>query len=152
MIAGMEEGTMNAERPLVIYVDDSPIARELVADALEDQGYRVLTAEHVSDLEKQLETDASLIQNVALFILDFDMPEMTGVQIAAVLDQLHAGLREAPFLIYSAKDPELIEDGIRQAEELSFTFVRNFRGFVPKRESSVEGLVDRVRELVPLPG
>ena len=143
---------MNAERPLVIYVDDSPIARELVADALGDQGYRVLTAEHVADLEKRLGADASLIRKVALFILDFDMPEMTGPQIAAVLDRLHAGLREAPFLIYSAKDSAEVENGIRQAEELSFTFVRNFRGFVPKRESSVEGLVDKVRELVPLPG
>lgn len=141
---------MSQARPVVIYVDDSLMARELVSDALREQGYEVVTAEQVADLEKLLTREAALIPRVALFILDFDMPEMTGVQIAAVLEQLHSGLRAAPFLIYSAKDPVEVENGVRQAEELSFAFVRNFRGVVPKRESSVEGLVDKVRELVPL--
>jgi len=138
------------EKPLVIYVDDSPIARELVADALNALGYRVLTATEVADLEQVLARDESLARKVALFILDFDMPEMTGPQVAAVLEHLHQGLRESPFLIYSAKDPAEVELGIRQGEDLSFAFVRNFRGFVQKREGSVEGLVDRVRQLVPL--
>ena len=143
---------MTAERPLIIYVDDSSSAREMVSDALGEAGYRVVTAEHVGDLEQKVQAEESLAREVVLFILDFDMPEMTGPQIAAVLEQLHQGLQKAPFLIYSAKNPEEIELGIRQAEELSFSFIRNFRGFVPKREGSLEGLMDRVRELVPLPG
>ena len=142
---------MAQEKPLIIYVDDSAIARELVTDALVELGYRVVTAEHVADLEHRLAKDASLVGKVALFILDFDMPEMTGPQIAALLEQVDAKLREAPFLIYSAKTLEDVETGIRQAEDLSFAFVRNYRGFVPKREESLVGLVDRVRELVPLP-
>jgi CheY-like chemotaxis protein len=141
---------VSKEQPLVIYVDDSPVARELVSDALGKVGYRVLTAENVADLERTFNRDASLTREVSLFILDFDMPEMTGPQIAAVLDRLHQDLRESPFLIYSAKDSEEVENGLRQAEDLSFTFVRNYRGFVQKREASVEGLVDRVRELLPL--
>jgi CheY-like chemotaxis protein len=138
------------EKPLVIYVDNSPAAREQVGDALGQLGYQVLTAEHAADLERQFLRDESLARKAALFILDFDLPEMTGPQIAAVLEQLHQGLREVPFLIYSAKAPSEVETGIRQAEELSFSFVRNYRGFVPKREASLEGLVDRVRELVPV--
>jgi len=138
------------EKPLVIYVDDSAVARELVSDALSKLGYQVLTAEHVADLEQRLLRDASLTRKVSLFILDFDMPGMTGPQIAAVLEQLHQDLRVSPFLIFSAKDPEEVETGMRQAEDLSFAFVRNYRGFVQKRENSVEGLVARVRELVPL--
>ncbi len=141
---------MAVEKPLVIYVDNSPAAREQVRDALGQLGYQVLTAKHAADLERKFLRDDSLGRKAALFILEFDLPEMTGPQIATVLEHLHQGLREAPFLIYSAKAPSEVETGIRQAEELSFSFVRNYRGFVAKQEASLEGLVDRVRELVPV--
>jgi CheY-like chemotaxis protein len=82
---------MRDNKKFIIYVDDSPVAREMVMDGLKDTDYLLETANDAADLETKHLSDLNTLWQVDLFIFDFDMPEMTGTQIASVLDQLYKG-------------------------------------------------------------
>ena len=67
---------MNEDKYVIIHVDDSYTAREVVKGALEDEGYIVHSAEDAQDLEQRLLSDPSLRKSVDIFVLDIEMPDI----------------------------------------------------------------------------
>ncbi len=138
---------MRGDRYLVVYVDDSPVAREMVADGLEGTDLLLETASDVADLEKRILSDPNKLWQIDLFIFDFDMPEMTGTQIASVLDQTYRELKAIPFIIFSGRPREEVVSAIEDAYAYSPTFAKNFKGYLEKRGGSVKELIDKIHEL-----
>lgn len=64
----------------VVYVDDDPLAREVVREALEGGGHVVRLAESGTEMMRHL-----LERPAQVVILDVHMPEMTGDRLARIL-------------------------------------------------------------------
>ena len=81
---------------LVLVVDDSRTVRHLVTQALEEAGFKVITAENGKQALKRIDE-----QRPDLIISDVDMPEMNGIDFCKTL---HADptLSIIPFVIMSA--------------------------------------------------
>ena len=81
---------------LVLVVDDSRTVRNLVTHALEEAGFKVITAENGKQALKRIDE-----QRPDLIISDVDMPEMNGIDFCKTL---HAdpSLAVIPFVIMSA--------------------------------------------------
>ena len=81
---------------LVLVVDDSRTVRHLVTQALEEAGFKVITAENGKQALKRIDE-----QRPDLIISDLDMPEMNGIDFCRTL---HAdpALAVIPFVIMSA--------------------------------------------------
>lgn len=139
---------MRDNKYLVIYVDDSPVAREMVIDGLKDTNYLLETANDAADLESRHLSDPNTLWQVDLFIFDFDMPEMTGTQIASVLDQLYKELKAIPFIIFSGRPREEVLASIAEASKYSSTFAKNFRGYIEKKGDSVAELIQKINEIL----
>ncbi len=91
----LEKSTFHHNR-LVLVVDDSHTIRRIVAQALEEAGFNVITAENGKQALKRIDE-----QRPDLIISDVDMPEMNGVDFCKAL---HAdpALAVIPFVIMSA--------------------------------------------------
>jgi len=83
--------------PLILIVDDEPDLREILADALTDEGYRVRTASDGQRAVEFLSTDDITAPDV--IISDVVMPRMTGVRL---VEWLRAGGDETPVILMSA--------------------------------------------------
>lgn len=81
------------DKPFIVYVDDDLELVRLVADLLEDEGCRVVTA---TDGEAGLE--AILTERPDLAILDVMMPGLTGWEIVKYL-RTRAGFESLPVLM-----------------------------------------------------
>jgi two-component system cell cycle sensor histidine kinase/response regulator CckA len=88
---------------VVLLVEDDAILRDILAQTLIDEGYRVLIAENG---EQALALASSLGAQLALVVTDVLLPEMDGVDLAAHL----ASLETPP--------PVLFISGIRQRREM----------------------------------
>jgi CheY-like chemotaxis protein len=139
---------MKDQKNLIVFVDDSPSAREMVTDGFRDSGHALKTATGVIDLETRILSDPNTVKQVDLFIFDFDMPYLTGTQIASALDKVYKELKDIPFLIFSGRPQEDVLKAIEDAKKHSPTFARNFRGFVAKKGDSVSDLVAAVIKLL----
>jgi DNA-binding response OmpR family regulator len=86
-----------AEPKVVLTVEDSPIVRQLVRDALETRGLRVLEAE-------TLELGASLFsqRKPDLVILDLELPDGDGVDLCRKI-RAHAELAATPVIMLTGK-------------------------------------------------
>ncbi|GAC1522305.1 MAG: response regulator [Chloroflexota bacterium] len=85
----------------ILIVDDDASIRDLLSQALDEEGYHVLTATNGRDAVRQLE-DGRMSPD--LMILDLVMPEMTGWQ---VFEHLRGNLlQQFPVLILSAQRPD----------------------------------------------
>lgn len=74
--------------PAVLYVEDDPGQRILMHAFLERFGCRVKTADHAFDaLELILEYDFDIA------LLDYDLPDMTGAQLAQEIRSVRPGVR-----------------------------------------------------------
>ena len=74
----------------ILLVDDEPVIRQLMAQALSDAGYRVLEARHgVHALRRFVRARGA----VDLLITDMEMPVMGGATLVAALREKSAGLR-----------------------------------------------------------
>jgi CheY-like chemotaxis protein len=73
----------------ILIVDDEPEVRTVVAEFLEDFGYRVLQADGGTQALNQLHDDPT----VQLLITDIRMPEMSGIQLADLATQRNPGLK-----------------------------------------------------------
>jgi two-component system response regulator VicR len=95
----------------ILLVDDEFLISDLLASALEDQGYRVTQAYHG---RKALE---ALAQEVpALVVTDFMMPLMTGLELAQAI-RAEPDWRHLPIILLSGaqgaiarEHPELFND------------------------------------------
>lgn len=75
--------------PAILVVDDEPEVRAVVAEFLEDFGYRVLLADCGSRALALLrETPA-----IELLLTDIRMPEMSGIELANIATEAYPRLR-----------------------------------------------------------
>src|SRR5687768_15599083 len=81
---------------LVLVADDDAAIREVVRQALEGEGWRVLEA---ADGAAALVTYARAAPRVALVLLDLTMPMMSGVQFAEHYRRLDD---KAPLVVFTA--------------------------------------------------
>jgi len=139
---------MKENNDVVIYVDDSPSAREVVKEGFEGSGYLLRTATGVLDLENRLLSDPDTVKKVRLFIFDFEMPYLTGTQIASAMDKVYKELQDVPFVIFSGRPKDDVHKAIEDAKKRSESFARNYRGFIEKKKDSVAELVARTGEIL----
>lgn len=133
---------------VIVHVDDSPTARELVKGTLEDAGYVVHSAIDAQDFEQRLMAKPEIRQEVDLIILDMEMPDMLGAQVGAIMESVYDELSRVPFFIYSGKDMEWVQEKSREVEEMSEGFVKNHRGYVGKGPGSEELLLEKVKKIL----
>jgi len=139
---------MRDNKSFVIFVDDSPSAREMVETGFEEAGYALETATGVVDLESRVLARPEAAKQVDLFIFDFEMPCLTGTQIAAAIDRVYKELKDTPFVIFSGRPRAEVEKAIAETRQWSKTFARNFRGYVEKQGESVEELLNQVGKVL----
>ena len=139
---------MRSGKYLIIHVDDSPTVREIVKETLVQAGYIVRSADDAQDLERKLSTDPALRDAVDLFILDMEMPDMTGAQIGAVMQEVYNELSRVPFIIYSGKERDWIEERTKEVAGMSKSFLRNYSGYLAKKPGSEEFLVELVQSVL----
>jgi CheY-like chemotaxis protein len=76
--------------PAILVVEDEALIRLMLAEALLDEGYRVLEAEHAAAALEQLERESA----IDLVISDVRMPgEMDGVALARWIRRNRPGLK-----------------------------------------------------------
>ncbi|HZP20170.1 MAG TPA: sigma-54 dependent transcriptional regulator [Bauldia sp.] len=99
----------------ILIVDDDPIQRRLLTNAVERFGYHALTATSGREaLEKLAATDG---EPIALVVLDLMMPEMDGM---AVLARLRADERTVPVIVQTAHGGIDIVVGAMRAGAVDF--------------------------------
>jgi CheY-like chemotaxis protein len=87
----------NAMTHTVLVVEDEQDLREMMRDALELNGYTVVTADHGVDALAKLAT----IENLCLVILDLLMPVMDGWDFVAKLRQ-QTGFALVPVVVHTS--------------------------------------------------
>lgn len=104
------------DRPVVLYIDDSRVEREIVQQLLEGEGFEVLTA------EKPAEGIAIARKRTPhLVLLDLHLPEEDGCAVADHLREMVA-MQKVPIVALSAS----LKEGER--EEV----IRKFDGYIQK--------------------
>jgi len=126
----------------VLIVEDEPMIRMILADALEEEGYGVLEAETV------LEAVAVLGCNgIDAVITDIDMPgALSGLDLARFL---HASTRTVPIIItsggHSEADCSLPNGAIFISKPYSIPCMIELLASLLKAGSDATGSVDRIR-------
>lgn len=143
---------MRSGKYVIMHVDDSLTARELVREVMEEAGFEVREAESASDMEIRLSRNPGLREVVDLFILDMEMPDLTGAQLGAVIQEVYQELTRVPFIIYTGKEREWVESKIEEVAEISEAFRKNYRGCLTKVPGSEEQLVDMVKKVLESAG
>lgn len=87
----------------ILVVDDEPAVLEIVAEFLEDIGYRVRRATTGADALEQLRADPA----IALMLTDISMPVMSGTELAGRAAISHPGLKIV--LMSGYADPARVE-------------------------------------------
>ena len=80
----------------VLVVDDDPAIRDVIAAALAEEGYEVVTATNGREALEQIHT-----QPPSAVLLDLNMPVMNGWQVA---DQVKASGLSVPLVFMTAGD------------------------------------------------
>lgn len=75
--------------PAILVVDDEPEVRAVVAEFLEDFGYRVLLADSAGQALALLRDTPS----IELLLTDIRMPEMSGIELANVATKTYPRLK-----------------------------------------------------------
>ncbi len=89
----------------VLIVEDSLIVSKLLASLLKAKGYDVRECTSVSEAEKEL-------SNVDLAILDYQLPDGTGIEIAEKLKKYHPGV---PIFLLTARGSSIPKDVAEKA-------------------------------------
>jgi len=139
---------MKGGKYVIVHVDDSLIAREMVKEAMTDAGFMVFSAIDAQDLEQRLMIKSDLRATVDLFILDMEMPDMTGAQVGGILHAFYDELGRVPFVIYSGKEKEWVEQMSQEVAAVSEGFRNNYKGYIGKGQGSEEKLVALVRSII----
>jgi signal transduction histidine kinase/CheY-like chemotaxis protein/tetratricopeptide (TPR) repeat protein len=122
----------SAHKPAVILVvDDDPTIRELTRDQLQEGGYQVVTASGSSEALSLVQSKGS---EIALVVLDMNMPEMTGQELGKRLADMNVG---AKVLFVTGYAPEQVAEwtGVEPDRMLQKPF-------------RLADLLDRVRNLL----
>jgi DNA-binding response OmpR family regulator len=82
----------------ILVVEDEPTLRETLAEALEAEGYRVVTAADGRDALTRFRAERP-----DLVLLDLMLPELSGIEVCRIIRQ-ESG---APIVMLTAKDSEL---------------------------------------------
>lgn len=125
---------MEDERKRILIVDDSPLLLDLAKEALELAGYSVLVAQDFSQLAHLQESG-----RLDLILMDVQMPELYGDDVAAVLREVR-GVKTPIYLLSSLTAEELA----KRASEAEI------EGYICKRDG-VDALVARVTQILADP-
>jgi DNA-binding response OmpR family regulator len=82
----------------ILVVDDEPTLRETLAEALESEGYRVITAADGHDALAQFRAGRP-----DLVLLDLMLPELSGIEVCRII-RAESGV---PIVMLTAKDSEI---------------------------------------------
>jgi DNA-binding response OmpR family regulator len=122
---------MTEERKRILIVDDSPLLLDLAREALERAGFTVLVTQDFGQL-------GSLQQHgrIDLILMDVQMPELFGDDVAAVLREVR-GVKTPIYLLSSLTADELA----KRASEA------DVEGYICKRDG-IDALVERVTRIL----
>ena len=97
----MPSPTSSSERPVVLVVDDEPVALAVLQRTLEPH-YRVLTASDGLEALQVIETSA---EDIRIVVTDVRMPRLSGPALAAHL----ARLKRSPAILFVSgfSDPDV---------------------------------------------
>ena len=102
--------TLLQEKSRVLLVDDSKMNRMMLADILGDC-YHVLEAENGKECIEKLQEEAG---NIALVLLDINMPVMDGFEVLKAMNANHT-IEDTPVIMISSEDSDA---AIRRSYEL----------------------------------
>jgi two-component system cell cycle sensor histidine kinase/response regulator CckA len=115
-VVGVDEkeiGELPLGNETILVVEDEEEVRKLVARSLKKQGYNVLEASQGKEVFSLCEEQGGPIH---LMVTDVVMPEMTGVELAKRIKQVHPGMKVLYMSGYTldrvAIDCEKVEKGI----------------------------------------
>ena len=98
------------EKSQILLVDDSKLNRMILAEILGD-GYHILEAENGQECLKKLRAEAG---NIALVLLDINMPVMDGFEVLKAMNANHT-IEDIPVIMISSEDSDA---AIRRSYEL----------------------------------
>jgi DNA-binding response OmpR family regulator len=114
----------------ILLVDDSALLLDMARAALEEAGFTVDAKSDIAEL------DAVQGDDIDLVLMDVQMPELFGDDIAGVLRNLRGFT--APIYLFSSLDDDELDARARRA---------GIDGFISKR-AGVEALVVRVKDIL----
>ena len=117
----------------ILLMDDSTIFLDVARNALEAVGYRVACASDLAELARVREEAQ---QDLALVLMDVQMPEVFGDDVALTLRHSY-GIRVPIYLLSSLEDADL-------AERAKWA---DIDGFISKNRG-VEAVVEAVQRIV----
>ena len=98
------------EKPQILLVDDSEMNRLILAEILQGD-YRILEAKDGRECMDALQAEAG---NIALVLLDINMPVMDGFEVLKAMNANHT-IEDIPVIMISSDDSD---DAIRRSYEL----------------------------------
>lgn len=98
------------EKSQILLVDDSKMNRMILAEILGD-GYHILEAENGQECLEKLRAEA---RNIALVLLDINMPVMDGFEVLKAMNANHT-IEDIPVIMISSEDSDA---AIRRSYEL----------------------------------
>ena len=98
------------EKSQILLVDDSKLNRMILAEILGD-GYHILEAENGQECLEKLRAEAG---NIALVLLDINMPVMDGFEVLKAINANHT-IEDIPVIMISSEDSDA---AIRRSYEL----------------------------------
>ena len=120
------------EKGKVVVIDDSPIVRKLAEMALEEEGYKVYTAE---DGEEGLKIAGEVSPSVIL--VDFIMPRMSGYQFCKIA-QGNESLKDVPIILITGKGEDVGKSFTERFGVVDY-FIKPFKS---------ESLVEKVNSII----
>ena len=102
--------TLLQEKSRVLLVDDSKMNRMMLAEILGDS-YHILEAENGKECIEKLQEEAG---NIALVLLDINMPVMDGFEVLKAMNANHT-IEDTPVIMISSEDSDA---AIRRSYEL----------------------------------
>jgi len=116
----------------ILVADDNRLLLAITKDALETQGFQVVTVGSGMDVYREV-----LERRPHLILLDIMMPEVDGIEICKNLKR-NPATRKIVIVIHSAK---------RDMDLMDLAYEAGAEGFIMK-SNQIEEMVDRIREIV----
>ncbi len=123
------------ESKRILLVEDDQGMREVLRDILEDEGFKITTAENGKFALKELEN-----QSFDLILTDLKMPQMDGMEFLEIIEQNHPETKVIVITAYGGKD------SYNQAKYLgAFEFLsKSIR--VEELKKVIKGVINRENE------